>query len=109
MALQAQLEKHYTLKRAVAKFFPDGPITVATLRNAIRKGTLQATMPEGKLLVTETWLMEWLDRCRVPRSNPISNVRERRQEASSGSSEAERIASAQAAASGFMTRTRNAP
>ena len=64
------LEKHYTLEQAVRLFFPDGPITVSTLRNAIRKQRLQATMPEGKLLVTEAWLAEWLDRCRVAENLP---------------------------------------
>jgi hypothetical protein len=59
------LDKHYTLQQAVDEFFPDGPITVATLRSAIKKQKLQATMPEGKLLVTEAWLAEWLSRCRV--------------------------------------------
>jgi hypothetical protein len=59
------LEKHYTLRQAVRTFFPDGPITVSTLRTAIKKRKLQATMPEGKLLVTEAWLAEWLNRCRV--------------------------------------------
>lgn len=59
------LEKHYTLQQAVRAFFPDGPVTVSTLRTAIKKRKLQATMPEGKLLVTETWLAEWLNRCRV--------------------------------------------
>lgn len=47
------LEKHYTLQQAVGVFFPDSPITVSTLRSAIKKRKLQATMPEGKLLVTE--------------------------------------------------------
>jgi hypothetical protein len=59
------MEPHYTLRRAVEKFFPDGPVGVSSLRNAIRKGALQATKPEGKLLVTEIWIVEWLERCRV--------------------------------------------
>src|SRR5258705_12870674 len=99
-----ELVPHYTLKQAAARFFADGPITVATLRNAIKKGLLQATMPEGKLLVTEPWLVEWLDQCRVQRSSPICSARGRRPARSSGSSETERIASAQAAASAVMTR-----
>ena len=65
-----QLEPHYTLKQAAERYFSDGPITPATLRNAIKKGLLQATMPEGKLLVTEAWLVEWLERCRVQEATP---------------------------------------
>lgn len=103
----ALLEKHYTLTQAVERFFSEGPITVSTLRGAIRKGLLQATQVESKLLVTESWLAEWLDKCRVPRNNLISNAREHRQVVSSGSSEIARIASAQAAASALMTRKRS--
>jgi hypothetical protein len=64
------LEKHYTLEQAVKTFFADAPITVSTLRSAIKKRKLQATMPEGKLLVTESWLVEWLNRCRVTDNLP---------------------------------------
>jgi hypothetical protein len=64
------LEPHYSLSQAVERFFPDGPITVSSLRNAIRAGELQATMPQGKLLVTEVWLCEWLNRCRVAIGSP---------------------------------------
>ncbi len=64
------LEKHYTLEQAVKTFFADAPITVSTLRSAIKKRKLQATMPEGKLLVTEAWLVEWLNRCRVSANLP---------------------------------------
>ena len=64
------LEKHYTLEQAVRTFFADAPITVSTLRSAIKKRKLQATMPEGKLLVTEAWLVEWLSRCRVTDNLP---------------------------------------
>src|ERR1700730_14442750 len=61
----AMVEPHYTLRQAVAKFFPNGPLTVASLRNEIQKGRLQATMPAGKLLFTETALAEMPSRCRV--------------------------------------------
>jgi hypothetical protein len=104
-----QLEPMYTLQQAVERFFPHGPVTKSTLRNAIKKHMLQATRPEGKLLVTETWLVEWLDRCRVQGSSPISNVSERHQAHSYGSSETERIASAQAAAWAVMMRRRSEP
>src|SRR5204862_8106324 len=98
----------YTLKEADEQL-PLGSLTISSLRNAIKKGLLQATMPEGKLLVTEAWIVEWLDRCRVQGSSPISNARDRRQVCSAGSSETERNASAQAAASAVMTRRRSGP
>jgi hypothetical protein len=98
------IEPVYTLKQAAAKFFPDGPLTAASLRNEIQKGRLQATMPAGKLLITERALVEMFERCRVQKSNPISNGKEHRRVRSSGSSETERIASARAAASALMTR-----
>ena len=41
------LEPHYSLAQAVEKFFPGGPITISSLRNAIRNGELQATMPQA--------------------------------------------------------------
>ena len=64
------LEPHFSLTQAIAKFFPDGPITINTLRKAIRDGQLQATKPQGKLLVTELWLSDWLNRCRVIKTLP---------------------------------------
>ena len=67
------VEPLYTLKQATEKFFPNGPLTVASLRNEIRKGRLQATMPAGKLLVTEQALVEMLERCRVQRSHRDSS------------------------------------
>jgi hypothetical protein len=101
------VEPVYTLKQAVEKFFPDGPLTVASLRHEIRKGRLQATMPAGKLLITERALVEMLERCRVQPSNPILPASELRPGPLSGSSETERIARAQAAASALMTKKRN--
>jgi hypothetical protein len=64
------------------KFWPDGAISVSTLRNSIRKGLLQATMPDGKALVTEVWLAEPLNRCRVVKALPdcgssLANLDER--------------------------------
>lgn len=38
----------------------------------IRDGELQATKPQGKLLVTELWLSDWLSRCRVTKNLPVS-------------------------------------
>jgi hypothetical protein len=101
------VEPHYTLRQAVAKFFPGGPLTVASLRNEIQKGRLRATMPAGKLLVTETAIAEMLEKCRVQASSHTSLASERHRESSSGSSETERIERAQAAASAVITRQRN--
>jgi hypothetical protein len=66
------LEPNYSLGQAIEKFFPDGPISVNTLRKAIREGELQATKPQGKLLVTKLWLSDWLNRCRVTKNLPAS-------------------------------------
>jgi hypothetical protein len=108
MQAPAIVEPVFTLKQAVEKFFPNGPLTVASLRHEIRKGRLQATMPAGKLLITERALVEMLERCRVQPSNRILSASERLAACSSGSSETERIARAQAAASALMTKKRSA-
>jgi hypothetical protein len=91
------LEPVYTLKQAAEKFFPNGALTAASLRNEIRKGRLQASMPAGKLLITERALIEMLDQCRVHRSHPDSFSNARNVVATPClSSEMERIARAQA-------------
>lgn len=94
----ASIEAVYTLKQAAAKFFPNGPLTAASLRNEIRKGRLQATMPAGKLLVTETALIEMLEACRVNVCRLTSSSKSAsRPDETFGGSETERIARAQAA------------
>lgn len=94
----ATIEPVYTLKQAARKFFPDGPLTVASLRNEIRKGRLQACMPAGKLLVTESALVEMLEKCRVNVSHPTcSSISKDQIGPFSGASETERLAHAQAA------------
>jgi hypothetical protein len=105
------LEPHYSLAQAVKKFFPDGPITVSTLRSAIRDGKLQATKPQGKLLVTELWLSEWLNRCLVAKnlpacgsSPPNPNEAPAQPEPPSGASLTERNASALAAANVMLCK-----
>jgi hypothetical protein len=103
----ATVERHYTLREAVERFFPNGPLTVASLRSEIKKGRLRATMPAGKLLVTETAIAGMLEQCRVLANNLISHGNEHRPALSSGSSETERSARAQAAAWAVMTRKRN--
>jgi len=101
------VEPVYSLKQAVERFFPNSPLTVASLRHEIRKGRLQATMPAGKLLVTERALVEMLERCRVPQNNPTLLASEHRQAPEFGLSETERIARAQACAADLMTRKRS--
>jgi hypothetical protein len=92
------VEPHYTLRQAAEKFFPNGPLTAASLRNEIKKGRLRAVMPAEKLLVTETAIAEMLVLCRVQsrpgcisknRIDPVPML---------GTSETERNASALAAA-----------
>ena len=100
------VEPHYTLRQAVEKFFPTGPLTAASLRNEIKKGRLHAVMPAGKLLVTETAIAEMLVLCRVQsrpgcisksRSDPVPTL---------GTSETERNASALAAAKKILREQR---
>lgn len=102
-----RVERHYTLKEAVARFFPGGALTVTSLRTEINKGRLLATMPAGKILVTESAIAEMLKSCAVDSRHTSSskNARARQagekaspENATSGSSETDRIAKAQAAA-----------
>jgi predicted RNA-binding Zn ribbon-like protein len=58
------IERRYTLKQAIDQFFPDGPLTVASLRTEIRKGRLVAERIAGKLTVTEASLALMLEQCR---------------------------------------------
>ena len=106
--LPSKVERHYTLQEAIEHFFPGGYITVASLRTEIRKGRLRATEVAGKFLVSESAIAEMLERCRVLPSSPILPANERRVASSSGLSETERIARAQAAASALMTSKRSA-
>jgi hypothetical protein len=91
-------EPHYTLAQAVARFFPSGPLTVASLRNEIRKGRLRATKPAGKLLVTESAIVEMLQACHVVSHRDCTSSSVPPHASPSGSSETERDASAQAVA-----------
>ena len=101
------VEPHFTLKEAVARFFPGGTLTVTSLRTEIAKGRLLATKPAGKILVTESAIAEMLKSCVVASRRTLSSrnaharpAGERASPASAtfGSSETERIAKAQAAA-----------
>lgn len=97
------MEKVYSLRQAVKVFFPDGPLTVSSLRNEIRKGRLIATKPAGKLLVTESAIVEMLELCRVNACLPTcSSSAESRLSEVSGASETERTAQAQAAANAIL-------
>jgi hypothetical protein len=102
------VEPHFTLRQAAEQFFPNGPLTAASLRNEIKKGRLHATMPAGKLLVTETAIAEMLALCRV-QSHHDSISRNRNDRAPTrGTSETERNASALAAAKKIL-RERKEP
>ena len=104
---QAVVEPHYTLREAVARFFPGGQLTVSSLRREIIRGRLHATMPAGKLLVTESDIAEMLKSCAVV-SRPTSSSKNAHAKPAGakaspanepcGSSKMERIAKAQAAA-----------
>jgi hypothetical protein len=58
------LERRYTLKQAFAKFFPDGPITVSSLRTEIQKGRLEYERIAGRICVTQADVAKTLERCR---------------------------------------------
>ena len=92
------VEPHYTLRQAVEKFFPNGPLTAASLRNEIKKGRLHATMPAGKLLVTETAIAEMLALCRVQSHHACISKSRADRGPTPGTSETDRNASALAAA-----------
>src|SRR5262245_27287196 len=101
------LEPVYTLKQAAQKFFPDGTLTVTSLRNEIRKGRLRATMPAGKLLVTESALVEMLEACRVVvNRQDCGSSRQSRKEAAplSGSSLTDRDERARDAANKILSK-----
>jgi hypothetical protein len=100
------VEPHYTLRQAAEKFFPNGPLTAASLRNEIKKGRLHAVMPAGKLLVTESAIAEMLVLCRV-QSRPGYTSKNRSDRVQTlGTSETERNASALAAANKILRERR---
>jgi hypothetical protein len=106
----SSVEPVYTLKQAVEKFFPNGTLTVASLRNEIKKGRLRATMPAGKLLVTERAIAGMLKRCRVNPSHHDSTSSDPSGIANRfGKSETERIEEAQASirATGELLKKRS--
>jgi len=97
------VEPHYTLKEAVERFFPGGNITVRSLRTEIRKGRLHVAEVAAKFLVTEAAIAQMLEscqRCHAPEKLPdCTSSGGNRPGRTCGSSEMERLKSAQAAAS----------
>lgn len=55
-----------TLVEAVAVFFPDGPLTISSFRNAAHRGELAVAMVAGKFLTTPAAVREML----TPRRRP---------------------------------------
>ena len=87
-----------TLVEAVAVFWPDGPLTVRSLRTEIAKGSLTAERIAGKDLVTPTALKEMRQRCRARRTLRDSTSANERDVTRPGSSSTAEMRSAQAAA-----------
>lgn len=61
------IERRYTLKQAIDQFFPDGPLSVASLRTEIRKGRLEYERIAGRICVTQADIARMLERCREER------------------------------------------
>lgn len=53
-----------TLAQAIEIFYPDGPLTIASLRTEIKKGGLTAERIAGKIFVTPRGLTEMRIKCR---------------------------------------------
>jgi hypothetical protein len=87
-----------TLAEAAAVFWPDGPLTVRSLRTEIAKGSLTAEQIAGKVFVTPAALKEMRQRCRARRTLRDSTSANARDAIQSGSSSTPEMRSAQAAA-----------
>ncbi|WP_185983012.1 hypothetical protein [Aureimonas mangrovi] len=87
-----------TLFEAVGVFWPEGPLTVASLRTEIRNGSLTAERIAGKDLVTPRSLKEMRQRCRGQRSPRASTSARDGAAKDHGSSSTAVMKSAQAAA-----------
>ena len=94
------------MRQAAEKFFPNGPLTAASLRNEIKKGRLHAVMPAGKLLVTESAIAEMLVLCRVQNLHDCTSKNTSDRVPTLGTSETERNASALAAANKILRERR---
>jgi hypothetical protein len=62
-------EEPVTLAEAIALFFPNGPLTISSLRNEIRKGTLAVARVAGKDWTTPASLREMIRPCRAEKQN----------------------------------------
>ncbi len=87
-----------TLVEAAAVFWPDGPLTVRSLRTEIAAGSLTAERIAGKDLVTPAALREMRKRCRARRSPRVCISATEKDVALSGSSSPPEMKSAQVAA-----------
>lgn len=75
------IERRYTLKQAIAEFFPDSPITVSSLRTEIRKGRLEFERIAGRICVTHADIARMLERCREERPDAAARSTNDRQAA----------------------------
>ena len=103
-----RLEPRYSLKQAIEKFFPNGPLTAASLRTEIRKGRLRPTRVAGKDLVTEADIAEMLERCAwpTPARVLVSTSDAAKAASQRGPSLTSRLKSAQAAANAIAQELR---
>src|SRR6187200_483511 len=86
------------LARAVSLFFPEGGVTVSTLRTEARKGRLALERIGGKNFVTGEAINQMRELCRVERKVRASTLEAAKAGASSGSSVTENTKRALAAA-----------
>jgi hypothetical protein len=101
-----RLQPRYSLKQAVERFFPNGPLTVGSLRTEIKRGRLQVSRVAGKFLVTEAAIAEMLEaceECQIPEKPPVSTSDAVTADRRPGSSSTERLKLAQAAAHSIAT------
>src|SRR5258706_16223854 len=104
------LEPRYSLTQAAAKFFPDGPITAASLRTEIKNKRLRCERVAGKRLVTESAILKMLKACEEcpddakPRDSTSAEAG--MIAAPNGTSSMDRLHAAQAAASLILVAPR---
>jgi hypothetical protein len=63
-----------TLPEAVAVFYPDGPLTLSTLRTAARAGQLAVARVAGKDLTTPKAMRELVRPCRAKKDESQSRL-----------------------------------
>jgi hypothetical protein len=96
-----------TLTEAVGVFWPDGPLTVPSLRTEIRKGHLIAERIAGKLFVTPNALQEMRTRCQDKPTVRVSSSGSALGESQSTSSSTPDMKRAQVAAQMNVQERRN--